>query len=327
MRFKEDAAYYGFAAGWSAIRFMPEKAAYATFNQIADGLWKTQGGGVVQLEKNLSRVVPDASKAELRELSRLGMRSYFRYWCDAFRLPDWSLDQINNNFEVYGAANLDQALAKNSGVIVAMPHMGNWDLAGAWAVTNKGPITVVAERLKPEKLFEQFLKFRTDLGMEVIPTGTPHITASLTDRLVEGRRIVGLLADRDLSRKGIEVDLFGEKTKFPAGPAHLALTTGAPLLTASFWYEEDHACARIQEQIRISHTLPTGPDAPQDPGYDDAIKEVTQQIAHRLESGIREHPQDWHMLQKLWLEDLPPRDPQPHDQQLHDRQPDKLQGT
>lgn len=310
MKFKEDATYYGFSAGWSAVRLMPEKAAYGTFNQVADRVWKARGSGVIQLEKNLSRVLPDASPQDLQDLSREGMRSYFRYWCDAFRLPDWSTEQINENFEMVGQANLDEALAKKKGAVVALPHMGNWDLAGAWAVTNKGPLTAVAERLKPEKLFERFVKFRTDIGMEILPVGTPGITDELAARLSEGNRIVALLSDRDLSRRGIEVDFFGSKTKMPSGPAHLALTTGAAILPASLWYDEGRAYARVQDQIRIPHTFPTGPDAPSQPGYDEAITQLTQKIADRLEVGIRENPVDWHMLQRLWLEDLPPREPE-----------------
>lgn len=309
MNLKDDAAYIGFSAGWSAVRFMPQRLAYGTFNKIADRLWSSHGGGVTQLEKNLSRVMPEASEEEIREMSRQGMRSYFRYWCDAFRLPDWSREEINENFELYGETNLDDALAKGQGVILALPHQGNWDLAGAWAVTNKGPLTAVAERLKPEKLFERFLKFRTDIGMEILPLGTPNLTEELANRLREGNRMVALLSDRDLSRHGVEVEFFGAKTKMPPGPAHLALTTGAVIIPAALWYDEDRACARAYEQIRVAHTDPIGTDAANQEGYQEAVQRITQQIANQLEKGIREHPADWHMLQKLWLEDLEPREP------------------
>lgn len=310
MNLKEDAAYIGFSAGWSAVRFMPKKAAYGTFNRIADRLWKQHGGGVVQLEKNLSRVLPDASDEEIRELSREGMRSYFRYWCDAFRLPDWSSEEITESFFVINVELLDEALAKGKGAILALPHQGNWDLAGAWVVTNRGPLTAVAERLKPEKLFERFLKFRNDIGMEILPLGTPNMMDELATRLTEGNRAVALLADRDLSRRGVEVEFFGAKTKMPAGPAILALTTGAPLLPVSLWYEEDRAYAKVLGHIRVEHTDPIGPDASKQPGFEEAVQRITQQIAKNLEVGIREHPADWHMMQKLWLEDLTPREPE-----------------
>lgn len=310
MNLKEDAAYIGFSAGWSAVRFMPKKAAYGTFNRIADRLWKQRGGGVVQLEKNLSRVRPDASEEEIRELSREGMRSYFRYWCDAFRLPDWSSEEITENFAVANVELLDEALAKGNGAILALPHQGNWDLAGAWVVTNKGPLTAVAERLKPEKLFERFLKFRNDIGMEILPLGTPNMMDELATRLTEGNRAVALLADRDLSRRGVEVEFFGAKTKMPAGPAILALTTEAPLFPVSLWYEEDKVGAKLHGQIRVEHTDPIGPDASKQPGFEEAVQRITQQIAKSLEVGIREHPADWHMMQKLWLEDLTPREPE-----------------
>lgn len=309
MKFQEDAAYLGFSAGWGAVRHMPDKTAYGMFNKIADRLWKKQGKGVKQLEKNLSRVRPEASPEEIRELSRLGMRSYFRYWCDAFRLPDWSKEEINEKFEIVGREHIDAARAKGNGAVVALPHQGNWDLAGAWAVLNIGPLTSVAERLKPEKLFERFLKFRTDIGMEILGLGTPNIMNELANRLTEGNHIVALPADRDISRHGVEVDFFGAKTKMPAGPARLALITGAPVLPAGLWYEEDRGYARIYEPIRVAHDEPIGPDAPNQPGFTEAIARITQEMANRFELAISEHPEDWHMLQKLWLEDLPPREP------------------
>lgn len=306
MTAKQEMAYLAYAGGWSAVRRMPESTAYNTFDAIADRLWSRRGGGVKQLEKNLSRVLPEATYADLRKLSRQSMRSYFRYWCDAFRMPDWSDERIVGRFECVGSERLTNALKEDKGVIVALPHMGNWDHAGAWATLDIAPLTAIAERLEPEKLFDKFVEYRESIGLRIHALGTPGVVDTLASELRNDNRIVALLADRDLTARGIDVTLFGSATRMPAGPANLALRTGAPLFAATLWYDKKKAYAKIHPQIEVPAGAPTGDDASGKPGYNDAVSNMTQQIANAFEEGIREHPADWHMMQKLWLEDLDP---------------------
>lgn len=307
MTTKQEMAYLAYAGGWSAVRKMPERTAYQTFDVIADRLWSRRGGGVQQLEKNLARVRPEASYAELRKLSRQSMRSYFRYWCDAFRIADWSETEVVQRFEGVNAQYLHDALKLGKGVIVALPHMGNWDHAGAWATLDVGPLTAIAEKLEPEKLFDKFVSYRESIGLRIHALGTPGVVDTLADELRNENRIVALLADRDLTARGIDVTLFGSATRMPAGPANLALRTGAPLFAATLWYDKKKAYAKIHPQIQIPAGAPSGDDAREQPGYDEAVSGITQQIANAFEEGIREHPADWHMMQKLWLEDLDPQ--------------------
>lgn len=173
-------------------------------------------------------------EAELDELVRRGLRSYARYWMEAFRLPALSREQILATFRLDQEELLSSAVAAGRGVVIALPHAGNWDAAGAWVAANGWPITTVAERLKPEGVYERFLAFRQRLGMEILPTqgGERPAFDVLVDRLRAGA-VVPLLADRDLSARGVEVDFFGARTRMPAGPALLALRTGAPLYVAS----------------------------------------------------------------------------------------------
>ncbi|MGV1037929.1 MAG: phosphatidylinositol mannoside acyltransferase [Candidatus Nanopelagicales bacterium] len=304
MSIQADLGYYAYSLGWSTVRRMPEKTAYRTFDVIADRIWSRRGSGVAQLEKNLSRVRPEASYAELRKLSRQSMRKYFRYWCDAFRMPDWSRERIVSTFEGVDDYRLDDALAQNKGVVVALCHMGNWDHGGAWASLTKAPLTAVAEKLEPEKLFEKFLEYRSSLGMQIYPLGMPNVTNVLADELRNDHRIVALVADRDLTARGVDVDFFGDTTRMPTGPANLALRTGAPLLAATLYYEGPIAYARFHEQIVVPPGAPTGESAKDHPGYAAAVADMTQQVARGFEEGISDRPTDWHMLQKLWLADL-----------------------
>ncbi|KPC65126.1 phosphatidylinositol mannoside acyltransferase [Streptomyces chattanoogensis] len=290
-------ALYGL--GWSSVKKLPEDAAVRLGRRIADTVWKRRGKGVRRLETNLARVVPDASPQRLAELSRAGMRSYMRYWMESFRLPAWSKDRIRNGFVPEDVHHLTDGLASDRGVILALPHMGNYDLAGAWVTTKLNtPFTTVAERLKPESLYDRFVAYREGLGMEVLPHTGGAAFGTLARRLRAGG-LVALVADRDLSASGIEVKFFGEAAKMPAGPAILALQTGAMLLPVTLWYDETAVMkGRVHPEIEVPETGTRNEKA----------AAMTQELADAFASGIADHPEDWHMLQRLWLADLEPRD-------------------
>jgi KDO2-lipid IV(A) lauroyltransferase len=259
-------------------------------------MWARRGTSVLRLESNLRRVVPDADDAEVRALSRQGMRSYMRYWCEAFRLPGWSRERIVDSIRIIDDHHLADGLATGRGVVVALPHMGNWDHAGAWATLAHSPVVTVAERLKPEDLYEKFLAFRRGLGMDVIPlTGGDPVFPYLAQKLHEGN-LVALLGDRDLSNSGVPVRFFGSKAKFPAGPAALAVDTGAVLLTAQLYLEDGHNVVRFHPPV----------DVPTEGERSRRIFRTTQLVADQIEVSIRERPTDWHMLQRLWVDDLDP---------------------
>jgi KDO2-lipid IV(A) lauroyltransferase len=289
----ESATYLAYASGWRAIRLMPEPAAYALFARIADQLWRARGAGVQQLEANLRRVVGDVPDDELRELSRAGMRSYMRYWCDAFRLPGWDAARIDS-FEIVNEERVLGPLESGRGVILALPHMGNWDHAGAYASRNIAPIHSVAEKLEPAKLYEAFLAYRVNLGMVIHGLGEPGVFENLAEACRAGGAIA-LLADRDLSAKGIDVQFFGEPTRFPAGPAALAVDTGAALHPVGLHWAGHNVGVVLDEVV-----------PPVEGDRTERIRAATQAIATSLEGAIREHPEDWHMLQRLWLADLDP---------------------
>ncbi len=292
----DSATNWAFMAGWAATKRMPERAAQQVFRTAADTLWWQDAGGVDQLAKNLARVRPDLDRNELNKLTRSGMRSYMRYWCEAFRLPKMNPDQINERFELRGVELLDQALDSGTGALMIPGHMANWDIAGAWATQRYGQLTTVVERLKPEKLFNRFLDYRESLGMEVLPLGDPEVMRNLIDRL-RGGGLVALLGDRDITHSGIPVDFFGESASFPAGPATLAVLTGAPLYPVTMHFEGPRAIGVVQDRIEVPYFLPKN----------ERVAYMTQQIAHSYESGILEHPEDWHMLQKIWIADRGPR--------------------
>ncbi|MEW1659847.1 phosphatidylinositol mannoside acyltransferase [Streptomyces sp. NPDC093707] len=287
-----------YGLGWSTVKRLPEGVAVQLGRQLADVTWRRRGKGIERLEANLARVVPDASAQRLAALSRAGMRSYMRYWMESFRLPAWSPERIRAGFDPEDVHHLEEALKSDRGVVLALPHMGNYDLAGAWVTTKLGvPFTTVAQRLKPESLYDRFVAYREGLGMEVLPHTGGSAFGTLARRLRAGG-LVCLVADRDLSSSGIPVKFFGEEAKMPAGPAMLALQTGAMLLPVTLWYDDSPIMrGRVHPEIEVPQTGTRAEKA----------AHMTQQLADAFASGIADHPEDWHMLQRLWLADLEPR--------------------
>ncbi|MFJ2019874.1 phosphatidylinositol mannoside acyltransferase [Streptomyces nodosus] len=286
-----------YGLGWSAVKTLPEPVATRLGRTVADLAWKRRGKGVQRLESNYARVVPDASPERLAELSRAGMRSYLRYWMESFRLPAWSADRVRNGFEAKDIHHLTDGLASGRGVVLALPHLANWDLAGAWVTTAlETPFTTVAERLRPESLYDRFVAYREGLGMEVLPHTGGSAFGTLARRLREGG-LVCLVADRDLSSSGVEVDFFGETARMPAGPALLAQQTGALLLPVTLWYDDSPVMrGRVHPPVEV----------PQSGTRAERTSLMTQALADAFAQGIAEHPEDWHMLQRLWLDDLDP---------------------
>lgn len=300
---RERFVLWAYSAGWRIVRTLPERSAYLVFSVIAQFVWLRQGHGVRQLEANLARVLPDASPMRIKNMSRRGMHSYMRYWCDAFRLPDWSADRILATCRAEGDEPVRAALASGRGVVMALSHSGNWDHAGAWSTLALAKVTTVAERLRPEELYERFVAFREQLGMEVLPhTGSAELFGTLVRRLRSGG-FVPLLADRDLSATGVPVTIFGETARMAAGPASLALVTDAALFPVSIRYERlkgPNPPARWGVVVHF-HPEVRPPDGGTRP---EKIGAMTQGCADALAAGIAAHPEDWHMLQRVFVADL-----------------------
>ena len=281
---------WGYATGWRVLRAMPEFAARNVFE--AGALYAARDGGPKQLRKNLARVLGVPPSEVPGELIRASLSSYARYWREAFRLPSMDLTAVANRLdEVFiGADYLQATHDAGRGGVLALPHSGNWDMAGVWLAQTYGTFATVAERLKPESLYRRFLEYRESLGFEVFPLsgGERPPFERLSERLRENI-FVCLMAERDLTRNGVEVDFFGEATRMPAGPAKLAISTGAPLHPAHVYYRGNDCVVQIFEELDTSSG---------------DVQAITQALADVFAQRIAAHPADWHMLQPQWLADL-----------------------
>jgi KDO2-lipid IV(A) lauroyltransferase len=278
---------------------MPERAAYALFDRIAD-LTVARGGGT-RMRSNYATVRPELDNEALDELVRDGMRASMRYYCEAFRLPVLSPDELAVRVRAEGDGPVRETIAAGGSLVCFLGHLGNWDLAGAWGAVHLGPVTTVAERLKPEEVFEEFLEFRTGLGMTIHPlTGGPAPFPLLREA---ARRpgLIPLLSDRDLSRDGVEVDFCGESARMAAGPAALALTERRPLFPVSIRHER-----RDGGGWGIVITFHDPVPVPESGTTRAKVSAMTQSCAVVIGAAVREHTADWHMLQPVFTKDLDP---------------------
>lgn len=279
----------GYFAGWRLVRALPERFAYRAFDAIGRYALRRNGARVKRLRSNLIRVCPEKSQIEMDELMAAAMSSYMRYWCDTFRSPDWSREKIAETVTVDGEELLTAPMKSGKGVIVALPHAGNWDHAGSYFCGMGFPLVTVAERLKPEALFNKFLEYRQNIGMEVLALDSRSIV-TLLQRAREGA-LIALVSDRDLSKSGVDVSFFGFPARMPAGPALLAIRTGIPLITAYVSYTASGIHITF-ESVGI----------PSEGSEEERINHVVQSCANSFAKGIAAAPQDWHMLQRIWID-------------------------
>ncbi|MGV0330227.1 phosphatidylinositol mannoside acyltransferase [Corynebacterium macginleyi] len=285
---KQDVAAAGYLAGWKVVRRLPQPVTRTIFRWGAD-FASGHGRGMENLRRNLTRVV--GAENVTRELVRDSMRSYMRYWLEAFRLPAIHADPQLHELLMTGLEGLehfDVSAQSGRGVILALPHSGNWDMAGVFLVGHYGRFTTVAERLKPEVLFDAFVDYREKMGFEVLPLtgGAATPFARLKEVLLEGG-VVCLLAERDITRSGVTVDFMGEEAAMAAGPAQLAIETGAALHVVHSWFKEDGWGLSVSPEVEVTN-----------------VQETTQRMADGFAANIRLHPEDWHMLQPQWNADV-----------------------
>jgi KDO2-lipid IV(A) lauroyltransferase len=291
---KARAAYLAYRTGAELARIVPEPMAQPAARVLGQTLSLAMPSRRRQVERNLRRATAgQLDGLALRKAVAETFGSYGRYWLELFRLPDEAKGQLE--IDIVGFEHVTDGLGQEHGVILALPHVGGWDFAGAWLAAQGIPITVVAEPVEPPELFEWFAGVRKALGMTVVQLGPEAGRAVL--QALRRNEVVCLLCDRDLVGDGIEVDFFGERTTLPAGPATLSLRTGAPLLPTAVYFEAGGG----------HHAVVMPPVAVQREGRlrDDATR-VTQDLAHRFEELIRAAPEQWHLLQPNWPSDQAP---------------------
>jgi phosphatidylinositol dimannoside acyltransferase len=277
------------SAAWLA-RTLPEKVGRRVFRRAGLLAFELAPGTRAVVARNQAQVLGRGPTDPLvRRATRDAFASYARYWFDAFRFAVMTPESVAARFEPVDDHHLWHALEGGRGAIVALPHIGNWDAAGPWLRAEHRLAVAVAERLRPARLYELFVASRTSFGLEVLALGDAGIGHTLASKLEAGY-IVALVADRDLTGRGVEVTMFGRTRRMPAGPALLSLTTGAPLLvTPVFQTERGWRCV-MTRPLEIERTGDRRVD----------VRALTQRMADEFERAIASAPTDWHMFQSAW---------------------------
>jgi len=284
-------SYIIYSALWRAVRIIPERSAYAIFNSLAILAYKRNGKRVIRLRSNYRAVKPELSSSEIEILVIDGLKSAMRYWCDTFRISDWSKEKVVTTVKTQSEEFLLKPIEQGRGLIVALPHAGNWDHAGAYFCARGVRVNTVAEHLKPERLFRKFLAHREAMGMQVLDLNAGVFT-ELENMLNQGE-LVALVADRDLSKSGVNVNFFGKTARMPAGPALLAYKTKADLITAYVSYTPAGINIKFTEPISVNYAADQRGE----------IARVTQLLANQFEKDISEKLTSWHMQQRIFIDE------------------------
>lgn len=286
--FRQKLEGIGWLAAWRVTRMLPERTAYRLFEALSARSFRKNHRRRRTVIENLAPVV-GADQAE--QVAREAFRWYGRYWAETFRMQDLTKAEIDRRFTLENAHLLAEAHAAGTGAVFATLHVGNWDAGGRW-VGDRWGLTVVVEVLRPRILFDRFVAHRRSLGMTIIPLERGgDATAKCLERLAAGD-LVALVADRDLSGSGVEVEMFGRRTKLPAGPAVLSLRSGAPLMTAVI-YQTEHG----DWPARVLPPIERPPE-----GHPDPVGFLTQRIADAFAGFIAANPAQWHVFSRYWID-------------------------
>jgi lauroyl/myristoyl acyltransferase len=283
----------GYRAGSLIARMMPGIVASGLANPIGFGANVINPQRRAIIERHLRRVHPTWSRWRLRAAVQDAFESYARYWVESFRLPSLSARAVAAGIDLVGYEHVTAARDEGTGAILALPHLGGWEWAGRWLADQGVPVTVVVERIDPPELFDWFAELRAKLGMTVVALGPDAGRATL--QALKRNEIVCLLSDRNISGGGVEVEFFGERTTLPAGPATLALRTGAPILPVAvyFTHKADGHLGIVRPPLPAERRGSLRED----------VARITQYLADELEHLIRRSPEQWHLFQPNWPSD------------------------
>ncbi len=287
-----DPTYAGYRAASVLARLLPGAAIGPVCDGLARAASVAMGERRQMVERHQRRVDPAADDAEISRRVHGAFSSYARYWIESFRLPGTSHADIEAHWELRGYEHIEAGVAAGRGVILALPHLGGWEWAAFWLSAVRGHrVTAVAEQVEPAELAEWFVGLRRQFGLHIVLLGPD--AGSRVARALKANHIVCLLCDRDLAGGGVEVDFFGEATTLPAGPATLAVRSGAPLLAAATYFDGDRHLGLVGPPIDTARRAKLRDD----------VARITQDLADQLEALIARAPEQWHLMQPNWPSD------------------------
>jgi phosphatidylinositol dimannoside acyltransferase len=288
---RERVAYWIFRGGRWLARSLPERAGRRTFETSAVAVYRTVPRVRETVRRNQAQVLglPE-SDPRVEASTREAFRLYGRYWQETFWAPTIGEATLLERFRCEGYEHIEAAMTAGSGAIAALPHLGNWDVAGRWMGVMGTPVVSVAEELRPAELYEMFVENRRSMGIDVLPLGANGQVGRQLAAALASNRVVALVADRHLGGRGVEVEMFGRARRMPAGPAMLSIATHAPLIAAAVYTTDRGWRCVMNEPIRIEPTGDRKKDA----------EALTRRLAASFERAISAAPADWHLFLPGW---------------------------
>ncbi len=284
------AAYLALRAGAGLIGLLPKRL-IRSLGESSGRIWhRFDGKRAAMARRHMVRVTKGHA---VPHASELVMESYGRYFAEALWIRARRIPGMLDETVTEGLERIIDARDRGKGMIYALPHMGNWEVAAPVAGREGVPVVAVAEKLPNRRITEWFTAMRAECGIEIVlATGRVEVMRRLEQALAENKA-VALPSDRDLKGRGVEVEFFGEKTTLPPGPATLAVRTHAPLFPVGTYFSDGGYRVVVREPIPVPEGLKRG----------EQVKLMTQALAHEFETIIREAPYQWHVVVPNWPSD------------------------
>lgn len=284
-------AYLGLRAGVGLVGTLPEGIVRSLGRGFGAVWGRVDNERKNMARRHMKRVLANGPAAD--EAADEIMRSYGRYFAEALWARASRVPGMLEDTEVVGIEHILEARDSGTGMIYALPHMGNWEAAAPVAISHGIPVVAVAEVLPNRRITDWFTEMRAEFGIEIVlATGRIEVMRKL-EEAIAANKAVALLSDRDLKGKGVEVEFFGERTTMPPGPATLAIRTGAPLLPVGCYFSDGGY------RVVVRPPLPMPEDGPKS----GRVAALTQTLARELEEIIRAAPHQWHLVVPNWPTD------------------------
>uniref|UniRef100_A0A7C4CAX7 Lipid A biosynthesis acyltransferase n=1 Tax=candidate division WOR-3 bacterium TaxID=2052148 RepID=A0A7C4CAX7_UNCW3 len=230
---------------------------------------------------------PDVADARLQAYALQAMTYLVVGYADLLRVP--VMKRRVSRIADFDARQIDAVLAGGRGAVLVTPHLGNWDLAGVFMGARGYPISAVVE-LIPRGWTATFNRYRNATAMETIPIPDHRAIA----RALERGRLLALVADRDLTGRGIPLPAFDAIRSYPKGPAAYALRYGLPVVVGYFVHQRKPGRPPYVGAIGAPLNFRPSGDADAD------IPALTRLIAHELNRLIARYPEQWLVFNAGW---------------------------
>ena len=282
-------AYLAMRIGVAFVGILPFRVVTALGSAAGRAFSKFDTGRRAMVRRHARRLGVDDIDRHVSDT----FAAYGRYWAEALWIRPRRRAFVDAKTTDEGLHHVEAARDEGKGIIVALPHLGNWEYAAPVASRLGLHLVAVAENLRNHRIRDWFLQMRTSLDIGIVlATGSSEVIRQL-EKVLAGNGVVALLCDRDLRGRGVGVSFFGEETTLPAGPASLALRTGAPVLPVATYFTDDGHHVVVRPPVPI----------PAEGERGERIRLITQRLAEEFESFIRAAPEQWHMLQPNWPSD------------------------